>query len=52
MFRSPLFYLLIVIREITALVVLILIISFNLPLIIYKRFYITQAFIGERRIES
>jgi hypothetical protein len=52
MSKSPLFYLLIAIREITALVILILIMSFNLPLMTYRRFYIMQAFVGGRRIES
>jgi hypothetical protein len=40
------------IREITALVILISTMSFNLPLMTYRRFHITQAFVDGRRIES
>jgi hypothetical protein len=39
-------------REITALVILISTISFNLSSMTYGRFYITQAFVGKRRIGS
>jgi hypothetical protein len=41
MSRSPLFYLLMAMREITALVVSILTTFFNLSSITYGRFYIT-----------
>jgi len=52
MSKSLSFHLLMAIREITALVILILTTSFNLLLMTYRRFYIMQAFVDGRRIES
>jgi len=52
MSKSLSFHLLMAMREITALAMSISTTSFNLLLMTYRRFYITQAFADRRRIES